>query len=480
MQSRIDQGGSRRNRLICLAALAPLLWFFAVMAWGGVYSFPQTDDFCTFGRVFTRDAYNPLADAWHMYLMWTGRYSSVFMVASTGWLSSVTPWPLYATYQLVVVGLVVALIAGCIAAMNVLSMPRLVNVSVGSIAAAAALTFMPSRLEGVYWLTGAAIYVTSVAVLLATAWSIVRDDRAAAGRAAVRWPYASMAWIVFCVGFNELIALSLGGFLLLRVAFFARGGSYRKRNIAYGVAYAISMLVTVCAPGNFARDALSQVPRHEVGGAATLALHSLELFIDSRMSPNAGILLGVLVGVAVFTWAVRPPAFARFNRIAPLALTLLVAMPAHLYVYSFLTGEETPGRIINQCYAMTLVGACLLAAWSGAAVAERTRRKPALLVACAVLACTGAAFLTTAQFRQVVDTARDFGPVWHAQQLQRLDALRAGRGNSISLPPFSPEGHAWPLFQGADITEDPAYWVNSCLGNMHGIREIRLQGSNGD
>lgn len=475
MWLQTDPRSAWRNRILCLTALAPILWLIAVTAWGGVYSFPQTDDFCTFGRLFTHDAYNPLADVWRTYLTWTGRYASVFMVASAGWLSSVAPWPIHVTYQALVVMLTLVFVAGCVVAMGALSASRFVNVAVACIAGAAALTFMPSRLEGVYWLSGAAIYVTSVAVFLALARSIARDDLAGEGSIGARRPYASVALIVFCVGFNELIALSIGGFLLLRVVFFAKGSVYRKRNIAYGIAYAASMLLTVCAPGNFARDAISQLPRHELAGAWRLALHSMELFIDSRTAADGKVLFAMLAGTAAFTWAMKPSGFMKFRRIAPMALTLLVAMPTHLYAYSFLTGEETPGRIINQCYSMTLVGACVLAAWAGSAVASVLRMKPSLRTACAVLLAVGLMFLTTDQFRRVVETIRDFGPVWRSEHLQRIEALRAGRGGSVTLAPFSPEDGAWPLFEGADITSDPSYWVNTCMSGVYGVKDVRLK-----
>ena len=477
MWPRTDLRNASRYRILCLAALAPILWLIVVMAWGGVYSFPQTDDFCTFGRVFAHDAYNPFADVWRTYLTWTGRYASVFMVASAAWLSSVVPWPIHVTYQTLVVMLTLVFVAGCVAAMGVLSVSRFVNVAVACIAGAAALTFMPSRLEGVYWLSGAAIYVTSIAVFLALARSVTRDDLTDEGRSGARWPYTSLALIVFCVGFNELIALSLGGFILLRVVFFARGAAYRKRNLAYGIAYVASTLLTVFAPGNFARDAISHVSRHELAGAWRLALHSMELFADTRTAADGNVLLAMLVGTAAFTWAAKPGGFVKFRRIAPMALTLLTAMPTHLYVYSFLTGEETPGRIINQCYAMTLIGACILAAWAGSAVADKSGKGPSLRTACAVLFAVGTMFLTTGQFRQVVETVRDFGPVWRSEHLQRIEALKAGHGGSVVLAPFSPEGRAWPLFQGADITNDPSYWVNTCMSGVYGVKDVRLKAS---
>jgi len=257
--------------------------------------------------------------------------------------------------------------------------------------------------------------------------------------------------------------------------FFSKRGVYLRQNLIYGFVYTTSFLVSVCAPGNFVRDKTSHLPRHEFGEAARLALGSLSQFMHGVVVPNNLVLFVMLVGTAAFTWAMKPGRFITFERMAPVALTLLSAVPMHLFVYSFLTGEEAPGRTINQCYVMALVGGCILAAWVGAFAGNKMGKRTYVRTACVMLCATGVMFIASAPFRQVVNIIRDFGPIWSAEQLERANTLQAGRGNAVVLAPFTAEGDTPPLLQGTDISKDPSYWVNSCMSGYYGLKDVRLQ-----
>lgn len=466
--------GGWRHYSLWLITLTPIIWLIAVMVWGAFYSFPQTDDFCAFGRLFEHEAYNPFRDVGSMYQAWTGRYSSVFAVALVGWLISAVPWSIFMSYHIALIVLILVFLAGCISAASIISSSQRLNVAVACISCAAALTFMPSRLEGVYWLTGAAVYITGIGAFLVLVKSISKDDRNDNGESHAPYPWMTLFLIVVCVGFNELLALSLGELLLLRVIFDVRDVLWRRRNFQYGVVYLAALLVTVCAPGNFLRDKASSLPRHEIGEAIKLSLVSLRQFVTGLVVPNLSTLLVMLIGVAIVSWAMRPEKSIVAKRLMPIVVTLLSAIPLHMFVYSFLVGEPSPGRIINQCYVMTIIGGCLLMAWLGAVAARKVEGRVRSWVASAVLVIIGLAFLSSASYRQVTSTIRDFGPVWRSQQLQRLEILQAGRGRSVLLPPFVPEGADRPLFQGGDITDDSSYWVNSCMSSAYGIKSVRL------
>jgi hypothetical protein len=464
----------RRDTLLQVVALAPILWFALVLLYGTFFSFPQTDDFCAFGRLFNLHADNPFSDTWYMYLHWTGRYTSMFLISVAGWLASVMPASMYVAYSLMLALLVLIFAMGCLASTRLLSVPGTVNIPVTSIAFAASMMLMPSRLEGVFWLTGAVIYVTSVAALLILSRSIVKDDRIAEQGIGATYSWTSLALIVSCVGFNELLALSLGEFLLLRAIFYARGSTHLKQNVAYAVVYLGTFIASVLAPGNFVRDAGSLVPRHQVGSALHLAMLSLHEFIHTHIAPNATLLTLILLATGFIAWAMKPARVTRLVHMLPLPLTLISALPIHLVVYSFLTGEESPGRIINQSYVMMLVGLCLLAAWVGMRIACANRSTSNPRLAWSVLFAIGIICLSATQSRQIASVIRDFGPTWRAQHIERTQILQAGRGRSVTLAPFAPEGDTPPILQGADIDSDPAYWVNTCLSGLYGVKDVRL------
>jgi hypothetical protein len=463
-----------RGVMVRAIALAPILWLALVFLYGTFVSFPQTDDFCTFSRLFNPQTGTPLKDAWYMYLHWSGRYTSMFLISAAGWLAGIMPSPMYVAYSLALMLLILIFAAGCLTSTRLLSATRTANIPVAAIAFAASMMLMPSRLEGIFWLTGAIIYVTGVAVLLILSRSIIRDDRIEERSEGATCSWTSLILIVGCVGFNELLALSLGEFLVLRAIFYARGKVHLKQNITYAVVYLGAFVTTVLAPGNFTRDAGSLVPRHKIGIALNLAMASFSQFIHSHIVPNATLLTFLLLGAGLITWAIKPPRVARAAHVLPLPLTLITALPLHLVVYSFLTGEAAPGRIINQCYVMVLVGLCLLTGWAGMRIAQTTPNTGSPRLAWPTLFVIGIICLSTDQFGYVTSALRDFGPTWRAQQIQRMAILWGSKGRTVTLAPFSPEGSTPPILQGADIDSDPSNWINRCVSNYYGLKDVRL------
>jgi hypothetical protein len=461
--------------MVWAIAFAPFLWLALVFLYGTLFSFPQTDDFCTFNRLFNLETNNPFRDAWYMYLHWSGRYTSMFLISAAGWLVSIMPSPMYVAYSLALMLLILTFAAGCLTSTRLLSATRAANIPVAAIAFAASMMLMPSRLEGVFWLTGAIIYVTGVAVLLIISRSIIRDDRFKERSIGASYSWTSLILIVGCVGFNELLALSLGEFLVIRAIFYARGKVHLKQNIAYAVAYLGAFVTTVLAPGNFARDAGSSVPRHKIGIALDLSMLSFSQFIHGHIVPNATLLTFLLLGAGLITWAIKPTRVARATHVLPLPLTLISALPLHLVVYSFLTGEAAPGRIINQCYVMALVGLCLLTGWAGMRIAQTTRNISSPGLARFTLFAIGIICLSTDQFGHIASVLRDFGPTWRAQQTQRMEILRDSKGRTMTLAPFSPEGNTPPILQGADIDSDPSNWINKCVSDFYGVKDVRLE-----
>jgi hypothetical protein len=257
---------------------------------------------------------------------------------------------------------------------------------------------------------------------------------------------------------------------------FARGKAYLKQNVVYFAVYTATFVSTILAPGNFIRDATVTADRHDLAGALSLTKQSGLIFIESHLLPHIALLLALVLAAIAAGWLVKRPPL-RAAKLAPAVLALTLSFPMHFLVYTYLTGEAVPGRVLNQAYVMALMGVFLAVAWIGSALAARTSARPERLV----LACfglIGLCLLTSGHLRNVAVTARDFGPTWKQIQLARDVKLklasRIGQ-DPVLVDPFPPERSASPVLAGADVTDDPGYWVNRCMADYYGVGSIVLR-----
>lgn len=454
---------------------APFFLVVAVFLYATLFTFAQTDDFCTFGRLIWRQDANPFQETWNLYLTWTGRYSSTFVVTLGGWLIAIVPLAEHWLYSAFVAALLLALAVALHAAQHIVGVGGRGRWLPGLILFAFVLVLTPSKLEGLLWMTGAAVYTLGIGALLWQALEMQRDLRVTQAGLGVSW--RSLAAIFVVTGFNELLALSAGGMIVL-VAIAYRQRRYWPQHLAYLAVFVTALLITTLAPGNFARDSLSAAVRHDVPMALRLAWESLDLFWTTRLSV-AGWLVLYLAGasVAAGLWLGRTQGVvaASLRRLWPLWVVLVSALPLHAVVYSFLTGEAMPGRIVNQAYLMGLVGIGLMSTWIGLRLsAGAGRRVPAALVMLAL----GLVLVTSAPFRSFVLVLKEDAPGWRSEQLARAELLQQARRLKqprVSLPAFSDRPGLVSVLQGADISADPTYWVNTCLAGYARVPEIVVQ-----
>lgn len=457
-----------------LPASIPFVLVVASFLYASLFAFAQTDDLCTLGRVAWKHG-NPLWETWHLYIHWTGRYSSTLAVTTGAWLVVISPVAEHWVYSAFVAAMMLVLGLSLHLALRLAAdggrgrwLPAMALLSF-------VMVLMPSKLEGLLWLTGAAVYTLGIAALLWQARSTGRDMEQPRGRWGISgW---SLLAIALVVGFNELLALSAGGLIVLNAVAYA-GRGHRARHLACFAIFMVAVLVTALAPGNFVRDSLSGAVRHDVDIALRLASESLDLFWNTRLTVDAWLVLGlVCTGLAAGAWlrGTSAASAAPFRRLWPLLVVLVTALPLYAVVYSFLTGEAMPGRVVNQGYAMALVGIGLLAVWGGlqvpSRVAGRLPAAPAMLVLGLMLA-------SSQPFRQFAMVLRDDAPGWRSEQLARQDLLQQAREKQLAevvLPPFAHRPALVAVLQGADISADPAYWVNGCLASYERLPVVRLQ-----
>ena len=449
-------------------ALAPFVVMALVLLGATAFTFPQTDDFCTFGRVLIRYGGNPLPDLMSTYGGWTGRYSSTLLIGLVGASSSLIPVPI--SYPLALAGFVVLFLFACRQVSRLPSARNRPDLPLALAIFCGVLVVMPSKLEQFFWLTGAVVYFVGPSVLLLLIHAIAGNEesrRESTGRE---------AWIAILIvavtGFNELIALVLGACLAWSCidALLQRRATWR--HAARLLLFAAAFAITTLAPGNFLRDAGSQMARHDIIAAAGLvrvSLAGLESTYGIAL-PAALAVLAALSAGAGWTRGEARPARAWLPYLAILVLSL----PAQLWVYSFLTGEPSPGRILNQAITLAMVGACVAAAYAGHRLASRLPAASARWLHLAGLTVTGLGLAMTPNFANLARTVTAFGPSWHAQQLQRHTGLSAITATTLPVyvKPFEgPDGDP-PVYRGGDVGPDPKHWINRCVAGYYQIPAI--------
>lgn len=456
----------------------PYLLMVGVFCYALTFAFPQTDDFCTFGRLENNSGGNPLREALYLYNHWTGRYSASFATAVVGWLHGLVPLSLQTVYAACLIAALLVFVATAYLATRTVYADRRGSFALAMLMVSVSLLLMPSRLEGVFWLTGVAVYTLGIFAMLALCDYGTRDSAVdAKGRA--RIDPATVASIVAAVGFNEFIGLCVGVFLGVRFLLIARDRAHLRQNIAYFAAYAIAFSAALFAPGNFVRDSTISATRHDLGAALRMSWESLSNFKRMHLIPEAPMLAAaILAALAIGIAASSSHRRAEFRRAFPAIAALLAAFPVHVFVYTFLVGDLPPGRVINEAYVMSLLAVCMLAAWSGMTLARIAPIAAARRFAPAAVFFAGLVLASGKDFREVVTSTRDFAPLWAKQQEQRRQRiLAAAPGEALTLPAFSRERTDPPIFQGADISADNAYWVNRCVADYYRLGELRLETS---
>lgn len=457
---------------IRMAAVTPYLMVVGTVLFATLFAFLQTDDFCTYGRLFQRHGGNPFAELHSVYMNWTGRYSSSFLIALSALPSKIMPTGL--GYSLVLAAYSLLFLWACIRMAYLLDGTRPTAIALGLVAFASSMVLMPSKLEQYLWLTGAAVYFVGGSLLLLLVSRLARSDLRAAPA-----DWRAEAWICALIvatnGFNEFLAVIVG----VCIGWSALDQAIRERRIGAHhllriVLFVAAFCATVFAPGNFARDATSNVPRHDFGLAVSRGLEDMLVFGMVQLKADAIPFAASMLGAACAGLLVPARAAGRRASWLPYALILIASFPMHFLLYSFLTGEHTPGRIINQAFMLAHVAACLLAAGAGQWAARRKGSHAQTLLPAVLLVGTGMALLASNSYLDFAGTAARFGPKWHAQQLERHAGLLGLPASSkpVYVKPFDRETSVRPVYQGGDVGPDPGNWINLCVAGYYQVPQI--------
>jgi hypothetical protein len=167
--------GATRHRLLVMlllgGAAVSMLPLFAL----ALYAFPSADDYCV-----AAETHNGF---WQMqvdsYLLWTGRYTAMFLLAVLSQWDLATPYPWVSTITLAATLVSFRAVIGSLWPSDA---PSLWPATVGAIATSIFAGSLPSLTEAFFWMTSAVTYQWALITYLTWLALLIRiirhDDRA--------------------------------------------------------------------------------------------------------------------------------------------------------------------------------------------------------------------------------------------------------------------------------------------------------------
>lgn len=412
-----------------------------------------------------------------MYFNWSGRYAAMFAVAVT---AAAANWlPTGFTYGLSL-SLALALFAwGCLRYSRLMYKDGETNLPLASVMFCGILLLVPSKLEQYLWLTGAAVYFVGGAALLILLQLVSASKGTTSKDRSMELQIGLL--IVSVVGFNEFLALVVGMVLatdiLLKAVFKADHTSWKRYAIRIAV-FLTSFGTSILAPGNFVRDATSNAHKRDLLYALGKSSGEMMQYLLATASRDYWAIIALLFAAFLAGALAAGDRQVSFKRWGVSALILIAAFPMHFLVYTFLTGESTPGRVINQAVMLALAGMCIIVAAYGKGAVPKTESSNQRQIAfwCGFFA-VGVLLLCSPNFRTLAQTTLRFGPSWHAQQIERdrgFASLPANNRQVVFVRAFDVEDSNPPIFAGGDVSRQPDNWINKCVASYYVVPEVKL------
>lgn len=466
-------------------ALIALLVPLAFVAFLGTNSRYLADDFCTAGQLRELGFWNSQS---YWYRNWSGRFSFTFLVSLSQLAGpELTPW--------LPGGVLLLWLAGSWwAAQQALAgerspMLRPLVIAASTILVTVATT--PKLYQSVLWHTGLLTYALPLALAtLAAGWTL-RALRTSKG-GSPRWGSASIPGALAFVagGMSETFVAVQTALLLIAIplGLWAAGTSEKRRAAALhlGAALAGSLIaggIVAAAPGNAVRQgALDRT----ADPLLVLSRSFRDTYLFTAMRYNRD-LLWMAIGAAIpfgagFGLGARRHSDAGEGRLDPRHALWLLILPVGtlLLVMATMAPSEyalssyPDGRIlITAHYAvaagLSVWGAVLgfsLGQWLGRGGAAAAVHSGLWLAVSALLIVGSARFML--DHRPLLHDARQYAARWDNRHQQLATALERGE--------FRVEAASLTHMGGLEeLSRDPQLWVNRCVADTYGLREVRAK-----
>ncbi|SHL39906.1 DUF6056 family protein [Hymenobacter psychrotolerans] len=472
--------------LLLAVATGLCLLPFLALCW---YAHPSADDFLQATDVYKygRWGYMP-----HMYLTWTGRYTSVVLWALLNpvqYGGNITGG--YGAICLLLLALPVALVVLLRTLLAGQFRRRTLWLASG-VLTSLLLWQLPSPAEAFYWIVSGYNYL--LPALLTLLWLAVLVRHAQAGEPAEKRKWLALAGglAVLIIGGNETnavpLAVGVTGFTALR--------TLQQRRLPWDYVWLSAVVAVACAaaflaPGNFAR--LGPANKYSVLESLDKGALSAYRLVCNWL--GNGVLPALTLLLLPVSFRLRRVAGLPLNRLAqnPGFITLLMAVSLVLVAFMGwrFNSQPLPFRTRNILYLFFLIGWFLNAhAWAQYLWRRTARTTFALplvvrasLVIWIIAAFSGGHLLTlrghetTDNYNNVLLAYED----WLGGAAARYDAQLTARYHALQTPGWLPaEAVVEPLQDPpytllfGDITPNIYDWSNQAYAEFFGRKTIRI------
>ena len=214
----------------------------------------MTDDFC----ISSLSLRTSIAAVWNYYLYASGRLPALAIIAIPSTVVRATGLDLYAVYPVVMIFAIIGFLVSMVAASSLILRTdnRWISTLFGLLFAAFTLSLLPSVGEFIYWVTGAACYLTaSVGAILFAAWC---TKQVLSQKHIARTTLTIVSALCFVTAmFNEFTVFFLLGVaawaLLVRLCFMGKKAQIGA-HIALIIVSMLGYCVVLFSPGNIVRN----------------------------------------------------------------------------------------------------------------------------------------------------------------------------------------------------------------------------------
>ncbi len=459
------------------AFLLPLV----IYAFNGQYTRLLADDYCFVARVRDDGLWGSLV--WYHY-NWQATFATSLIQGIVGSLGVGAARVLPA---LLLGGLWAALVwlLHEVCLWLRLRRPAFVALLLGSASTYSVLDALPNLIQGLYWTSGAASYVTPTIFITLFLALLLRVARLhAPGSTDWRGFIAGVLLMGFTAGFGANIAtlqIGLFGLLGLLVWFFAPA----QRRVVLPLlasallATALVLLFQTFAPGTAVRMArqpealpLAQVLTDTLVYSFSFIAAGIGLF---GLAASIGVFL--LAGVLGYTQLAEPSAFIRRRwrwllLLSFVMLYLLIVATTGPIVYA--TTEGLPARAFTPPQLATTLTVALWGFVMGANLRSSSatpRLSPLLWALIAVLLAAGPLLSSVQALGDTLPQMRSFASEWDARNAALLEQVAQGERNPV-VAPFSVvlELQAWIEPPGTD----PRRGQNICAARYYQVESFTV------
>lgn len=448
-------------KIAVLAAVVFLVPFYILP----FYAHPTADDYTYAASTVNAGFWDA---QWTWYETWSGRYFSTMILSGFPLLVDMTKYyGLWAAFILITTplamwGLVREVLAG-----------RACRQTVAIVAIGLWILFlsgMTSVVQGIYWLSGSATYMTEAMLLMVL---ITLGIRACRGGARAWWLAMPGALLtVMIVGCNETVMplLILAGLVVSGVLI-----RFRRPGKAFWITITIMAIicsaVVILSPGN------------DVRGGRSLYAHQFFRTISGTVGTGTRETLTWLTASAILSATLLMVMVA--DRLPPLpdwlacrrkraflmacGITLLMVWLHELPSF-WARGLQPPDRVVNAAYLCFLLG-WAVTTWIGAGLMDSGLIRKG--VPCgAVMVALVCSVLLQGNLHNVMRSAGKKGRQYHREVQKRYARIARAKEAGVRdlvLPPLM--RHPGSIYFG-DIEPNAAYWRNRDMASYFGFASV--------